>query len=152
MGRPSALLLILVILSTTAGTIGLVFAWLPVAECSLCKGMGRYIWKGAKDEVFMFGYKGGVQQVETRVIYPPVSSGCNLCYGEGRITILERRLWSCGMKHVEVGDLRHEGEPTWYTPGYDVPVTAGKGPITFSQTASSNPERLCSRSGSSRRP
>jgi hypothetical protein len=112
--------LILLILGATAGAVGLVFGGLPVTVCTLCGGLGRFTLREASDEVSFRGFRTGcVTQLETRVIYPALTSGCNLCSGQGRMTLLQRWKWTRGMIRVELGEIREEGGISSYCPEVD---------------------------------
>lgn len=128
MRRPSAFSLVVLALAATAGTLGLLFVGLPLADCTLCQGSGRFLVEEARDEIIWpYTTSGCLTHLESRMIYPALYSECNLCGQRGKVTHFNRWRWEHGVVEVGVGRLRQEGP---YLPYWRDPATGERGSFT----------------------
>jgi hypothetical protein len=121
--RSSRFLLLAVSSLAIVGTLVLVIAILPLAQCFICQGKGRYTWREAQEEVQNTRQKGGdFVVIERRIITPAISSKCSLCSGTGKLTYaMKWKAQSQKELKLEPIDTREEGKIISYSPEIETP-------------------------------
>lgn len=104
-----------------AGTTALTFCMVPLAECIVCGGEGRSVYREATDEVWWPAWSNGcVGHSEVRVFTPTQWMKCTFCREEGRTThLMKWRARLAGELILEIGKIEWVPE-IYYCPDSEI--------------------------------